>query len=780
MKTISAIFISSLLMLFSLSLTTAQEDTIPYPPITPENASQLEMIQVLSNDEIYFQWSPDSTKLIVNGVDDTWIYDVTDENLPSYHLQGYRLSQYAPNHDFYISYDTTSGCTFSYCDKKIYIRDANTHEILHEIYDQIQTIFPNQGSFVGFSPDGNLLVVASYIGLIRIWETESFLINQAENPDDFMLCKIETVASPAMIQFSPDSSQITYKGFKLMMASRNDPSLWFWDTHTCEVNFQKQVFPDDDFEHNAEFIDYSDDGRYLIFTDYIEGGNFLWDAISWENLGMLSRDEIGYTNIIGFSPDSNHIVFENEDEQIIKIWNIESQTVVQEYEGTHAWYLSDGHLIINRDRESYLITETGEQVIYNPQPTTHTYVAIDENSKSELIREISGLVYPSPDNKYVAFTDDNGFISILEIETLEERHIKDFITTGEYIYWSQSDTIAVTYGEGLSKNFIDVWEYGESAFQHVWRKQYPDGALTTITDEFIILTIENNLEFFDSHTGELMYSFSSSDCDSQSNSHPACNILAIAMPLVQSHTSSILVESNVRVSDDRNHLEVFDPITDEVITSYPTPIEDISSYTSSWRFDESGGLLFATESKLYNLTQNRLVVEMSPVVAGYQCMMDCTPDSELTPYYYESSRTWLSDDLNFLLSLEEDKITYKFEPHGLEDSAIIRIWDIQTNQEVIQIPISPVDSFEFTFDLGWLFVFREDVYNGNGTQVWLRGDLKIYKGLTGENIADLSIHRESGYDMPLHDAQFSPDNRFLITSSDTLRVWAVVPEDETP
>jgi WD40 repeat protein len=588
-----------------------------------------------------------------------------------------------------------------------------------------------------------------------------------------MLCSIQTLASPAMIQFSPDSSQITYRGSKLMMASRNDRSLWFWDTHTCEVNFQKQVIHDDDFEHNAEFIDYSDDGRYLMFTDYIEGGNFLWDAVSWENLGVLSRDEIGYTTIIGFSPDSNHIVFENEDGKIIKIWNIESQAVIQEYEGTHAWYLSDGRLIINRDGESYLVTETGEQIIYDPQPTTHTYVTIDEDSKSELVREIRGLVYPSPDNKYVAFRDDNGFISILRLDSLDERQIKDFINTGDSIYWSQSDNIAVTYGGTFVKNFIDVWVYAESGFEHIWRKSYTEDSLTAITDEFVILEIENHLEFFDIQTGELMYSFPASDCASQSSLTPACDNLATAMPLAQTYSAQISVEPNVRISEDGNHLEVFDLITNETITSYPTPIEDRASYNSSWRFDENGDLLLATESKLYNLTQNSLIVEMSPIVAGYRCM-DCDPDSELSPYYYESRRSWLSDDLRFLLSLEEDRITHDFTLRGVEDSAVIRVWDIQANQEVVQIAISPIDSFKFISNLDWLFVFRRDASNGNGTQVWLRGNIIIYNGLTGENLANLSIHRESEYDMPLHDAQFSPDNRFLITLSDTLRVWAVV------
>jgi len=85
MKTIVAIFISSLLLLFSVSITTAQGDTIPYPPITPENASQLEMIQVLSKGTPRnFSWSPDGSQLAITATGGTWIYEMTDEDMPSY------------------------------------------------------------------------------------------------------------------------------------------------------------------------------------------------------------------------------------------------------------------------------------------------------------------------------------------------------------------------------------------------------------------------------------------------------------------------------------------------------------------------------------------------------------------------------------------------------------------------------------------------------------------------------------------------------------------------
>ncbi|MDZ4672777.1 MAG: WD40 repeat domain-containing protein [Phototrophicales bacterium] len=47
--------------------------------------------------------------------------------------------------------------------------------------------------------------------------------------------------------------------------------------------------------------------------------------------------------------------------------------------------------------------------------------------------------------------------------------------------------------------------------------------------------------------------------------------------------------------------------------------------------------------------------------------------------------------------------------------------------------------------------------------------MNIHNGLTGEHIVTLPTFGANAY-----DAQFSPDNRFLITSSDTLRVWAVV------
>jgi hypothetical protein len=142
MKTVYRLLVSSMILVLCLNISFAQDDEPPYPPITPENAQHLEMIQALSNAESYFQWSPDSTKLAVKG-DDTWFYDVTDENLSSYHLAGYKLLHYAPNHDFYLSHDTTSGCSFRYCDKKfismiqIHMKYATKYTTKYKLYFQI-------------------------------------------------------------------------------------------------------------------------------------------------------------------------------------------------------------------------------------------------------------------------------------------------------------------------------------------------------------------------------------------------------------------------------------------------------------------------------------------------------------------------------------------------------------------------------------------------------------------------------------------------------------------
>lgn len=809
MKTLFRFIISSLVMLVCLNISIAQdEDTpIPYPPITPDNASQLQMIQVLSKGEPRaFSWSPDGTQLAITAEGGTWIYDVTQEDMPSYWVKEHDSSPrivYAPNHDIYISYESVWDCEYLDCPhgQKVFIRDGTTHDILYEIDRAFSP-------FAQFSPDGNLLAIATYDGRIRLWHTESFLTQTDENPDDFMICEFSTIASPLLVTFSADSSLITYRGYSPFNASPTDYSLWFWDTHTCELKIEIPVLVTNQImtvPFNAEFIAYSRNGHYLItrLADDVSdnSGVYLWDMVAFENLGKLS--DLFSGSFLSFGFEGNTILF--REDGIIRERDIESKNIIKEYDSTNILYLNDGTTLIKHGKRYYRLTEKGEQAFiphdipvdefllssnqewlltYHRDSNGFNEIALLWNLPEEkLIKSFksqnparySSLHGFSPDSKLFFWSDKFYPYSIilLDLETLEERYVGEYRGVGNQLYWSESESILVSYGSNQSDfyntRFIDVWKYNGAGFQRLWGQPSENAILKAWSDNFVIVkTRSGYLEFYNLQTGELVTSIHQNECNS-SESQSYCNILANAQ-LVNPRDEDIYQNPIARLSDDHQSLEVIDSLTNEVIITYPVPMP-INDSSSMWRFDDSGDLLLATKSKLYNLTQNTLLVEMPRIGTGeYTC------DDYECPY--QSSETWLSDNLDFLISIE----TYNESPRYTR--SLLRVWDIQANQEIYNLLFYKDGGadlalfegllFQFTSDMRWLFEFRFDVPNYSIQTIYYR-DLNIFNGLTGEHVVTLPTFNENAY-----DAQFSPDNRFLITSSDTLRVWAVVPEDSTP
>ncbi|MDX2075815.1 MAG: WD40 repeat domain-containing protein [bacterium] len=817
MKTAYRLLVSSMILVLCLNISFAQDDEPPYPPITPENAQHLEMIQVLSKGTPRnFSWSPDGSQLAITAEGGTWIYDMTREDMPSYWVKNHDFSPrivYAPKHNIYVSFDSVYDCPWGDCPygQKIFVRDATTNEVLHEIGDAYSTI-------VEFSPDGKFLAVATYFGDIRIWQTATFLTHKTGNPDDFMQCHISVNSSPIDIIFSPDSSWVTYTGFNPAMASPDDPILWIWDTQTCELKLQKAIYETNNFvtPNYASFIANSSDGRYLLIPYFSEDESKwyvdLWDVFSWEKI--LTIPDTKYTHYSSFTPDNQNIIL--LDEGIIKIWNIETRSITQEYVADNVSYsdyndkftltttqLNNGSLLITRGNRFYRITKINESPFTEYDiPIEHTSEYIiglnDDNLlgtdnrrfyRTQRIEEIEFPEYQYPidrfkissDSKWMisshvitnelivwdleqgtiakslkglgfdritSFSPDNNRLIIgtehpdkalmIDLETLQEYEFSNFQEVGERLYWSQSDNILVAYTHNNAS--VDVWSYDTGTdFQHKWNRFFGENSIKAITDEFIILHIDNMLEFLDIQTGELISTISISSCVDLPT-QPFCEKLIQATPLSNNNYS------DPSVALGGGLLHILDPLTGSVIKSYPIPNEyNIQEYGLSWRFDHNGDLLIATRSLLYNLSQNILVTRMSPL--------------------HTPKNTWISSDSNFLLSREQD---YRGNVPSWVEQDAVRLWDIIRNREVYHFYINNENSIAFTPDFSWLFVFQSDSYIGGG-QIMFDRRLDIFNGLTGDYITSLITYNDNAY-----DAQFSPDNRFLITSSDTLRVWAVV------
>ncbi|MDX2078955.1 MAG: hypothetical protein SFZ02_21160 [bacterium] len=130
-----------------------------------------------------------------------WIYNVNEPNIPRHHIKGHDLIasvQFAPHDDIYISY--TSRCPMGICEdgQRAYIHDAQTHEILHEIWMSHISAY--------FIRDGEYLALSSYSHGIVIWRTDSFKENIGRDASEFYQCQIRTQAPVSYVQFSDDKT----------------------------------------------------------------------------------------------------------------------------------------------------------------------------------------------------------------------------------------------------------------------------------------------------------------------------------------------------------------------------------------------------------------------------------------------------------------------------------------------------------------------------------------------------------------------------------------------
>ncbi|MCU0480774.1 MAG: WD40 repeat domain-containing protein, partial [Anaerolineae bacterium] len=343
------------------SLVAVADDESLFPPITPENRAQAQMVQVLSQGEIHrLTWSPDAEQIAVTAEGGTWIYDVTGQK-PPHHLRENILRSYvayAPHDDIYISYSPPDFCPYGHCedDQQVLVRDTNTHEVLFDIRGMTDIS-------VEFSHDGELVAVGSrYYGIV-IWRTDSFRENIGKDPSEFYQCQVRTPAEVGSILFSQDDSIISYVATRASyMMSPADYSIWFWDTATCEVHLQIKVFPDD-YESvpppTANMDLYVPDGPYAIISSWIDSNRQLWDVKAGQALFTIPR---GFPSIWGFTPDNQHLLLRKAG-SLAQIWHIQSQTVTRSFYADDFYTLDDTHLLMLRAGNLYRINETDETLI---------------------------------------------------------------------------------------------------------------------------------------------------------------------------------------------------------------------------------------------------------------------------------------------------------------------------------------------------------------------------------------------------------------------------------
>ncbi len=168
---------------------------------------------------------------------------------------------------------------------------------------------------VNFSPDGTMLVSASWDGRVILWH-----ITEIE-PGNLEIEEVNRLADGGEavynVIFSPDGSKI--------VAGLGDGTVRVWDVVTGEEII---TFGD----HNAQVtgLAFSPDGRQLATSSW-DNTAALWDIESGERLQTF-EGHTRFVNDVAFSPDGKYILTGAWD-STARLWDIESGQEIRQFIG---------------------------------------------------------------------------------------------------------------------------------------------------------------------------------------------------------------------------------------------------------------------------------------------------------------------------------------------------------------------------------------------------------------------------------------------------------------
>lgn len=777
--------VSSLLCLLCFIVSVAQDET-RFPPL--DNSGTRGMIQALSNGSPrQLAWSSNSQDLVVSAIGGTWVYNTTQPESVGYHLRESTLTHhvaFAPHDDIYISYSPRDYCPYGHCEdaQQVFVRDANTHEVLHQIRGMTDIS-------VKFSHNGELVAVSSrYYGIV-IWRTDSFRKNIGKDPSDFYQCQVKTPAEAGEALFSEDDTLVTYTGWRSSpMMSPGDYSIWFWDTQTCEVHLQIQIFPDDYESYPPPIVNmhvYNPDGPFAIIQDYENDRKLhIWDAQTGEDLGVVPD---GFSGIWGFMPDNQYLLFHDKATKLAKIWHIATRTTTRAFFADKMIAFDDTSLLMLRAGNLYRITETEEtllldadQTITDAKPTEDKqwlflydadggmvlWDIATQTIISQWEKPISNLL--SPDKSKIAWIEDN---KIYIWDLIEQRQWQlNYITNiGRHIVWSATDNTMVTYTQSsdsprelLNVHYIYntpafyVWTLTDIGFERRWGKD----EFTTIVglDDEVVITIEGDdtLMFWDVMTGDMVYTISYTTCQTSAQSDSFCARWAD----IQAQNSASLMPITPVVGRDGDQIIIENPNNPDetLLYTFPDHIAQRMNNNSDveWRITPDDELLVRIGDVVYNFTQD------TAMQIGYvrgpsgNCRNDC--------YSFPLSNRWLSDDGSILFGSG----SYEGETFSITTDRVLTAWDTQTGRNLYNIYGNMDDWIRLSPDNQYVFVLGSETYVGMGKTFYNRHAV-VYDAKTG----DWLLYADT-YDDNAIDIDVSPSRRFVVVHSDNSRVWAIV------
>jgi len=334
--------------------------------------------------------------------------DALRQSLPEFHLQAVMRGHTGSVRSAVWSPDGKLVLTASY-DHTARIWEALTGRCVAELHGHTDPL--NRASF---SPDGRLVVTASFDNTARLWETSTGRsLKELRGHTGAIL----------MASFSPDG--------KLLVTPSYDKTARVWDVSTGQTLAILQG-------HTGRLWSaaFSPDGR-LIVTTSEDGAARIWSARTWQSLARFGGHRS--SGFASFSPDSKLLVTDSYG--AVRVWDVRAKHSLATLRGhRNSVFSPDGRLVATPNDDGVarlweactgrLLNELRghtskiQNVAFSPNGEYVVTMSYDgtariwEVSTGQCLKELrghKGIVYDaafSPDGKWVVTGGDDGMVAV--------------------------------------------------------------------------------------------------------------------------------------------------------------------------------------------------------------------------------------------------------------------------------------------------------------------------------------------------------------------------------
>ena len=337
---------------------------------------------------------------------------------------------------------------------------------------------------IAFSPDGKTLAwdstnIVTHVKTIKLWEMET------GQPSPTTITKFsDYVFGIKSIAFSPD-------GRSLVSASHGDGVVKVWDVETGNTV---------DLGHiriNPSTISFSPDSTILALGAY-DGTIKLWDVATGQNIGNLLGVRESWVRVVAFSSDGKTIASRASREQGIRLWDVDTQTMIVKLEGhkgvTALTFSPDGQILLSGGSDDAIKLWDME---------TRQNIATFEGHTG-IISSISC----SPDGKIIASASNDKTVKLWDVVTeqniatlMDEGQVESAMFSFDGTMLASSTLKTVKLWDVATQNLITTFKKLTSDYQKIGNRIYsPNG-------EFILIDFGSTISLWDTSTQTLITTF---------------------------------------------------------------------------------------------------------------------------------------------------------------------------------------------------------------------------------------------------------------------------------